>query len=116
VATARLDANHLGEFTSHHRLASPVAPWERLKIGCGTPPVLTRHGWLVMYHGVSEVEPAAPDAKPNLRYSAGLLMLSEGYPRFIKHRSLEPVLVPVLRKSGAASSRTWCSDGDRPPQ
>ena len=45
----------LGQFTSHHRLAAPVAPWERLKIGGGTPPVLTRHGWLVIYHGVSEV-------------------------------------------------------------
>lgn len=32
----------LGKFTSHHRLAAPVAPWERLKIGGGTPPVLTR--------------------------------------------------------------------------
>ena len=28
----------LCHFGSHHRLASPVAPWERLKIGGGTPP------------------------------------------------------------------------------
>ena len=28
----------LGQFTSHHRLATPVSPWERLKIGGGTPP------------------------------------------------------------------------------
>jgi predicted GH43/DUF377 family glycosyl hydrolase len=27
-----------GKFTSHHRLATPVSPWERLKIGAGTPP------------------------------------------------------------------------------
>ena len=47
---------HLGRFSSHHRLAAPVSPWERLKIGGGTPPVLTKHGWLVIYHGVSEVE------------------------------------------------------------
>src|SRR5208282_4311568 len=45
--------NNLGQF-SHHRLATPVSPWERLTIGCGTPPVLTRHGWLIVYHGVSE--------------------------------------------------------------
>jgi len=38
--------DRLGRFTSHHRLATPVSPWERLKIGAGTPPVLTRHGWL----------------------------------------------------------------------
>ena len=51
----------LGQFTSHHRLATPVSPWERLKIGGGTPPILTRHGWLIVYHGVSEMaEPARP--------------------------------------------------------
>ena len=47
--------DRFGKFTSHHRLASPVSPWERLKIGAGTPPILTRHGWLIVYHGVSEV-------------------------------------------------------------
>src|SRR5208283_3260764 len=46
---------HLCHLTSHNRLAAPVAPWERLKIGGGTPPILTRHGWLIVYHGVSEV-------------------------------------------------------------
>jgi predicted GH43/DUF377 family glycosyl hydrolase len=45
---------HLCHFGSHHRLASPVALWERLKIGVGTAPILTRHGWLVFYHGVDE--------------------------------------------------------------
>ena len=44
-----------GKFTFHHRLASPVSPWERLKIGGGTPPILTRYGWLVVYHVVSEI-------------------------------------------------------------
>ena len=44
-----------GQFIFHHRLAAPVSPWERLKIGGGTPPVLTRHGWLIIYHGVSEI-------------------------------------------------------------
>ena len=47
--------DRLGQFTSHHRLATPVSPWERLKIGAGTPPILTKHGWLIVYHGVSEV-------------------------------------------------------------
>jgi predicted GH43/DUF377 family glycosyl hydrolase len=28
-----------------------AAPWERLKIGAGTPPVLTKRGWLILYHG-----------------------------------------------------------------
>lgn len=47
--------NRLGQFASHHRLAAPVAPWERLKIGGGTPPVLSWHGWLIIYQGVGEM-------------------------------------------------------------
>ena len=62
---------HLCHFTSHHRLASPVASWERLKIGGGTPPVLTRHGWLVIYHGVC-------DSATSSDRSAQVLLLRRG--------------------------------------
>jgi predicted GH43/DUF377 family glycosyl hydrolase len=86
---------HLCHFTSHHRLASPVASWERLKIGVGTPPILTRHGWLVIYHGVSGT--AAPTTGGrDLRYSAGVMVLSEKQPCVIRYRSPEPVLTPDL--------------------
>ena len=54
LATKNGGPYHLCHFALHRRLASPVAPWERLKIGGGTPPILTRHGWLVIYHGVCE--------------------------------------------------------------
>ncbi len=43
-----LEPNHIGLFNSHHRIATPVSPWERLKIG--GDPLLTpelpreRHG------------------------------------------------------------------------
>ncbi|MBI3476355.1 MAG: glycosidase [Acidobacteria bacterium] len=85
---------HLCHFDSHHRLAAPVSPWERLKIGGGTPPVLTRHGWLIFYHGVSEM--AAPNNERQLRYSGGVMVLSEKHPSFIRYRSPEPVLTPEL--------------------
>ncbi len=52
--------DHLGIFNSHHRLATPVSPWERLKIGGGTPPVLTRHGWMEIYHGGKRNEKSKP--------------------------------------------------------
>jgi predicted GH43/DUF377 family glycosyl hydrolase len=86
---------HTGKFTFHHRLASPVSPWERLKIGGGTPPVLTRFGWLIVYHGVSEV--AGPDSDSHmLRYSAGVMIFSKEHPLVISYRSPEPVLSPEL--------------------
>jgi predicted GH43/DUF377 family glycosyl hydrolase len=85
----------LGAFASHHRLATPVSPWERLKIGGGTPPILSRHGWLIVYHGVSEAADAG-NVGQELCYSAGLMVLSKEHPRMIRYRSPEPVLTPVL--------------------
>ena len=83
-----------GLFNSHHRLAAPLSPWEILKIGCGTPPVLTRHGWLILYHGVSKNPEPEKDGR-QLCYSAGVMVLSEAHPQFIRYRSLEPVLTPA---------------------
>jgi predicted GH43/DUF377 family glycosyl hydrolase len=85
----------LSHFTSHHRLAAPVSPWEALKIGGGTPPILTRHGWLVVYHGVSETAALGGGAR-SLCYSAGVMVLAQEHPSAIRYRSREPVLTPTV--------------------
>jgi predicted GH43/DUF377 family glycosyl hydrolase len=105
---------HLGQFTSHHRLAAPVAPWERLKIGGGTPPVLTRHGWLIVYHGVSKAEEPACGGR-QLCYSAGVMVLSRAHPRVVLYRSAEPVLVPALpeERSGTIANVVFPTGIDR---
>jgi predicted GH43/DUF377 family glycosyl hydrolase len=90
-----LEPHDPGLFNSHHRLATPVSPWEQLKIGGGTPPVFTRHGWLIVYHGVHEVSEPGQD-KHLLCYSAGVMVLSKEHPRLIRYRSPEPVLTPEL--------------------
>ncbi len=82
-------------FTSHHRLAAPLADWEKLKIGCGTPPVLTRHGWMIVYHGVRETE-GTGDLKQRLVYSAGIMILNKDKPSEVIYRSPQPVLQPEL--------------------
>jgi predicted GH43/DUF377 family glycosyl hydrolase len=94
----RLEAGkcqHLGSFNSHYRLAAPVTRWARLKIGAGTPLVLTKHGWLVIYHGVG-----AADGRGNgtrrLCYSAGVMVLSRMHPRLILYRSARPILTATL--------------------
>ena len=89
------EPHRLGLFNSHHRLATPVSPWERLKIGGGTPPVLTRHGWLIVYHGVCEAPGPGHDGR-HLCYSAGVMVLSKEHPRVLRYRSAEPVLTPEL--------------------
>ena len=95
MTEARDGSHRLGRFTSHHRLAAPLRSWERRKIGVGTPPVLTRHGWMVIYHGVSEAEAPAQNGGSR-RYSAGVMVLSSTHPRVIRYRSPDPLLAPEL--------------------
>ena len=89
------ELSHLGLFNSHHRLAAPVAPWARLKIGAGTPPIMTRLGWMIIYHGVSEM-PESNNDVPHLCYSAGVMILSREHPQEVFYRSAEPILTPML--------------------
>jgi len=106
--------SRFGRFASHHRLASPVAQWERLKIGGGTPPILTRHGWLVVYHGVTEAE-VSGDKGRQLRYSAGVMVLSEEHPQRLLYRSAQPVLAPELpqERSGTIANVVFPTGIDR---
>jgi len=108
------ESQQLGLFNSHHRLACPVASWERLKIGAGTPPILTEHGWLVIYHGVSEVEGASDGTHP-LCYSAGAMILSKHHPREIRYRSADPILTPTLpaERSGTVANVVFPTGIDR---
>ncbi|WP_448701850.1 glycosidase [Mucilaginibacter sp. AW1-3] len=84
-----------GEFTSHRPLAIPVSAWEALKIGAGTPPVLTKFGWMFLYHGVMESEHSTKN-KQALCYSAGLMILSENDPYDVVFRTVKPLLKPDL--------------------
>jgi predicted GH43/DUF377 family glycosyl hydrolase len=83
------------KFTSNHRLAIPIEPWENLKIGAGAPPLLTKHGWLIVYHGVHELPESTKD-KPKLCYSAGVMILSVDDPQKVIYRSAKPILIPEL--------------------
>jgi len=85
AALQRTEPDRLSRFASHHRLATPVSLWERLKIGAGTPPILTKHGWLIIYHGVSEVAGAGGNGH-HLCYSAGVMVLSKQHPRVVRYR------------------------------
>jgi predicted GH43/DUF377 family glycosyl hydrolase len=106
--------SRFGRFASHHRLASPVSPWERLKIGGGTPPILTRHGWLIVYHGVTEVDGPAEGGR-QLCYSAGVMVLSREHPQKLLYRSAQPVLAPELpqERSGTIANVVFPTGIDR---
>jgi predicted GH43/DUF377 family glycosyl hydrolase len=77
----------LCSFDSHQRLMSPSRSWEREKVGGGAPPLLTPHGWLLLYHGV--VYRAG-----HFRYSAGAVILDRDNPKRILYRTPRPILSP----------------------
>ncbi|MEB0249599.1 glycosidase, partial [Mucilaginibacter sp. 5B2] len=89
------EAEHLQEFEANSPLALPEADWEKIKIGAGTPPVLTKLGWLLIYHGVHQMETSG-DGPHRLVYSAGLMILDEHHPDKILYRSPVPILKPEL--------------------
>jgi len=83
-------SDDLLNWTGHRLVMAPELPWERIKVGAGTPPILTQEGWLVFYHGVE----GTGDDDPERRYHAGVLLLDLDDPGKILYRSPRPVLSP----------------------
>ena len=102
------------EFVAHRVLARPQAPWEDLKIGGGAPPILCRHGWLVVYHGVRERAESTLERR-KFTYSAGVMVLSKEHPHRILYRSPSPVLKPEipLELEGVVDSVVFPTGVDR---
>jgi predicted GH43/DUF377 family glycosyl hydrolase len=112
------DAQHQllrpGQFVAHRLLAKPEAPWEALKIGCGTAPIDCGQGWLIVYHGVHA--PADdPPGRQRLCYAAGIMLLDKERPHRILYRSAEPALSPQteLELHGAVDSVVFPTGIDR---
>jgi predicted GH43/DUF377 family glycosyl hydrolase len=96
----------------HHCLADPEEPWEALRIGGGAPPIRTKDGWLLIYHGVSgELDPIlsadapsemteaaregpAPVERKHVVYRAGAMLLDFADPRRVIYRTKSPILEP----------------------
>lgn len=59
--------------------------WEDAKIGGSTPPILCRHGWLMLYHGVASRDGA---------YRVGAVILDRNDPEKILARTRDFVMEP----------------------
>jgi predicted GH43/DUF377 family glycosyl hydrolase len=104
----------LRQFTSHHRLATPVSPWERLKIGAGTPPILTKT-WLA-----DRVSRGQRGGEPH-RGKASSVLLGRGHGAVQGASAGDPLPVGGAgAEAGTARGAQWncrqrgLSDGDRP--
>ena len=90
------EGNALTNFEKHTLLLKPEEDWEELKVGAGPPPIKTRTGWLVIYHGVSR----------DKVYRAGAALLDLHDPSKIIGRTKTPILEPKepYEKFGDVSS------------
>jgi beta-1,2-mannobiose phosphorylase / 1,2-beta-oligomannan phosphorylase len=90
------EGNALTNFEKHILLLKPEEDWEELKVGAGPPPIKTRTGWLVIYHGVSR----------DKVYRAGAALLDLHDPSKIIGRTKTPILEPKepYEKFGDVSS------------
>jgi beta-1,2-mannobiose phosphorylase / 1,2-beta-oligomannan phosphorylase len=62
--------------------------WDSLRIGIGPPPLLTEHGWLLVYHGVKETIAGGV-------YRVGLALLDVDDPTRVLHRLPSWILGPL---------------------
>ena len=59
--------------------------WDSAKVGITAPPIKTKHGWLLLYHGVS---------KSHSTYRVGALLLDLKDPAIVLARTSDPIFYP----------------------
>lgn len=59
--------------------------WDSAKVGITAPPIKTKHGWLLLYHGVS---------KSHNTYRVGATLLDKKDPAIVLARSADPIFQP----------------------
>jgi beta-1,2-mannobiose phosphorylase / 1,2-beta-oligomannan phosphorylase len=60
--------------------------WDSLKVGISAPPIKTKYGWLLLYHGVS---------KSHNTYRVGVVLLDLKDPAIVLARSSDAIFEPV---------------------
>ena len=71
--------------------------WDNIVRGTGAPPIPTKRGWLVFYHGMDMRDPG--------KYKVGAMLLDKQYPERILRRALEPVLEPETEYENSGHKR-----------
>jgi predicted GH43/DUF377 family glycosyl hydrolase len=99
IDLVKQNLSNLLDMGEHTMLVDPEHPWEHLRIGGGTPPIRTRLGYLLIYHGVAGELARAPGERNTVNYTAGVLLFStergdKGYA--LNYRSSTPILVPEV--------------------
>jgi beta-1,2-mannobiose phosphorylase / 1,2-beta-oligomannan phosphorylase len=90
------EGNSLTKFEKHTLLIKPEQQWEMLKVGAGPPPIKTKYGWLLIYHGVDN----------NRVYRSGAALLDFKDPAKLLGKTTQPILEPKepYEKNGDVSN------------
>jgi len=83
-------SDDLCTWTAPQRVLEPAFAWEDNRIGGATPPIKTEAGWLLLYHGVQNTDPAI--RRVCYRLGAALLALDD--PTRVIARAPEFVMQP----------------------
>ena len=68
------------------RIIGPrINTWDSEKVGIAAPPIKTKYGWLLLYHGVS---------KSHSTYRIGAILLDLKDPTIVLVRGTEPIFEP----------------------
>jgi len=68
------------------RIIGPrINKWDSLKVGISTPPLKTKYGWLLLYHGIS---------KSHKTYRIGAVLLDLNDPSLVLSRTSDPIFEP----------------------
>lgn len=70
----------------HERIQINNPRWDSRKIGVGGAPIKTEKGWLLIYYGVDDRDPA--------RYMIGAMMLDLDNPHKVIARTRKPIVMP----------------------
>ena len=78
-------SDNLMEWPKPQLLLKPQEEWEMAKMGGSTPPIETKDGWLVLYHGVSNVDSG---------YRVGAVLLDLNDPTKVIARTKDFIMEP----------------------
>ncbi len=68
------------------RIIGPrINTWDSSKVGISAPPIKTKNGWLLLYHGVS---------KSHNTYRLGAILLDKNDPTIVLARTADPIFEP----------------------
>jgi predicted GH43/DUF377 family glycosyl hydrolase len=83
-------SDDLENWEDNQLIVKPEFPWENNRIGGSLPPIKTKEGWLVIYHGVETIE----EKNNTVVYRAGAMMLDLDNPTKVLMRGSRFIMEP----------------------